>query len=169
MEQNHESSFWKSNMRVVPGRPSPKKDPKKYTASTSSSFENYQKSVSDAWNLSEDELTKEYCILTTEEQKLSLTSRRPPQCAPKVHLKIQLPVVHKASSSTSSNSPINYTTANSELPPQQSSSNRSQSVDTAQKQVLPTSIDHQVHTSNASNEKTGNVEYGYVCHKLKVL
>jgi hypothetical protein len=148
MEQSE--NFWKTNMRVVPGRASPKKDPKKLTASTSS-FEKYQKSVSDAWNLSEDELE-------TSEQKS--TARRPPQCAPKVHLKNQLPVVHKPTQ-TSHNISI---TANSEST-QQSSSSRSQSFDTVTAPKTSSDIQqNQVHTSNPSNDKTGtgnsSIEYG---------
>lgn len=68
MEHN-ENSFWKSNVKMVPGRPSPTKDfnrPTATKANSSTSFEKYQKSVSDAWNLSEDELTKEYCILSDD-------------------------------------------------------------------------------------------------------
>lgn len=56
---------------MVPGRPSPTKDFNRSTtvkanSNPSTSFEKYQKSVSDAWTLSEDELTKEYCILSDE-------------------------------------------------------------------------------------------------------
>jgi TBC1 domain family member 2 len=61
--ENQDNSFWRSNIKSVPGRPSPKKEIPKPGTSSSTSFERYQKSVSDAWTLSEDELTKEYCIL----------------------------------------------------------------------------------------------------------
>lgn len=67
MDNNHEgsSSFWKNNGRAVPGRPSPKKDHK--TANTKAgkghvgtSFQDYQQSVSDAWDLGDDE----FCIIS---------------------------------------------------------------------------------------------------------
>lgn len=171
MEQNHESSFWKSNMRAVPGRPSPKRDIKA-NKNNPSSFENYQQSVSDAWTLSEDELTKEYCILSPDESKL--TSRRMPSGAPKFHHKNQLPVVHKATSlsSSSTSSILVTTTANNNLPPQAAtSSSRSLSLDENNKpEITPpqppssssssSSVDHQ-HTSVATNEKPSN-EYGFV-------
>lgn len=64
--ENQDNSFWRSNTRSIPGRPSPKKDIPKIPAGSTTSFERYQKSVSDAWTLSEDELTKEYCILSDE-------------------------------------------------------------------------------------------------------
>lgn len=70
MENNHSenSSFWKNNVRSVPGRPSPKKDYKtgvpKPGKNQSGSFESYQNSVSDAWDLTDDEFTKEYCVLS---------------------------------------------------------------------------------------------------------
>lgn len=104
MDQNHENSFWKSTVRTVPGRPSPKKDLKVIkgkTTATTASFENYQQSVNDAWQLSDDELTKEYCILSDDPklnrrstQNASRTQRNPQQIA----------VVHKASSSSTSSS-----------------------------------------------------------------
>ncbi|XP_073999300.1 TBC1 domain family member 22 isoform X2 [Rhodnius prolixus] len=51
-------SFWKKNNKAVPGRPSPRKEVKLMTpvnAGTSSSFHDFQKSVSDAWDLGDDE------------------------------------------------------------------------------------------------------------------
>lgn len=68
MDSNHESSssFWRNNGRAVPGRPSPKKDQKAaaHTAKVGKgqlgSFQDYQQSVSDAWDLGDDE----FCIIT---------------------------------------------------------------------------------------------------------
>lgn len=105
MEQSNENSFWKSNVKMVPGRPSPTKDLNRSTtakaknnniSNSSTSFEKYQKSVSDAWTLSEDELTKEYCILTDETKP----PRRPNQNIAKTH-KNPIAVVHRHISSTS--------------------------------------------------------------------
>lgn len=69
--ENQDNSFWRSTTRSIPGRPSPKKDIPKVPTGSTTSFERYQKSVSDAWTLSEDELTKEYCILSDEQPKSS--------------------------------------------------------------------------------------------------
>lgn len=166
MDQNHENSFWKSNIRTVPGRPSPKKDHKsgKGGASTSS-FESYQKSVSDAWRLEEDELTKEYCILSSD-----IDSRLPPrrpQNAPKGHhTRNQLPVVHKASSTSSTvpTSSNNLTTANSSMPPphnnNDTNASRSLSLDGSKAENLSTSHDTKHKSAlNAVSEKS-NIEYG---------
>lgn len=93
MEQNHENSFWRSNVKMVPGRASPTSvKPKIAGNSSTSQFEKYQKSVSDAWTLSEDELTKEYCILS-DETKMSRRTRT---------YKNPIAVVHRQSSSSSS-------------------------------------------------------------------
>jgi hypothetical protein len=111
MDQNHESSFWKNNMRNVPGRPetrSPKRDHKKN--SSASNFEHYQASVSDAWTLSEDELTKEYCILS-DDPKVQSSSRRSTTRSHKNQP--QIAVVHRASSSNfPNNSNLTNETAN---------------------------------------------------------
>jgi hypothetical protein len=98
MEHSNDNSFWRSNVKMVPGRPSPTKDIGRSTTAknSSTSFEKYQKSVSDAWTLSEDELTKEYCILTDETKP----PRRPNQNIAKAH-KNSIAVVHRQSSSTS--------------------------------------------------------------------
>lgn len=102
--ENHENTFWKSNMKTVPGRPSPKRDfkplatrPKNPGASTSS-FEVYQESVSDAWALSDDELTKEYAILSPDSKILP---RRIQQRS--FNKNPQIPVVHKATTSPITN------------------------------------------------------------------
>lgn len=76
--ENQDNSFWRSNTRSVPGRPSPKREVPKPGSSSSTSFERYQKSVSDAWTLSEDELTKEYCILS-DEPKHARRAAKPPK------------------------------------------------------------------------------------------
>lgn len=121
MNTNHtENTFWKSNVKMVPGRPSPTRDFNRSTSATnktknisSNSFENYQRSVSDAWTLSEDELTKEYCILSDEPKNA------PRKSIPKAH-KTPIAVVHnsrQAASTSSANnvtiSATNSTTANS--------------------------------------------------------
>lgn len=107
MEQNHESSFWRSNMKMVPGRPSPTKDLNRSMtvvkaktnniSNPSTSFEKYQKSVSDAWTLSEDELTKEYCILSDDTKM----ARRATQNMARA-LKNPIAVVHRHQASSSS-------------------------------------------------------------------
>ena len=56
---NQENSFWKHSNKAVPGRPSPKKVVNKNPAAAGNSFQNYQASVKDAWELGDDE----YCIL----------------------------------------------------------------------------------------------------------
>jgi hypothetical protein len=98
MEHSSDNSFWRSNVKMVPGRPSPTKDINRSTTgkNSSTSFEKYQNSVSDAWTLSEDELTKEYCILTDETKP----PRRPNPNIAKAH-KNPIAVVHRQSSSTS--------------------------------------------------------------------
>lgn len=114
MEPNNENSFWRSNVKMVPGRPSPTKDFNRSTTAKaknnipSSSFESYQKSVSDAWTLSEDELTKEYCILSNEAK----ASRRLAQNLARAH-KNPIPVVHSSrhqAPSTSSSTLASITT-----------------------------------------------------------
>lgn len=66
MESNHENSFWKQNSRAVPGRPSPKKDTKLSGKSInkgpvgSTSFQDFQESVRDAWDMGDDE----FCIIS---------------------------------------------------------------------------------------------------------
>lgn len=59
---NDKASFWKKNSKTVPGRPSPKKNPKTAThaakgkpAGGSTSFHEFQASVSDVWDLGDDE------------------------------------------------------------------------------------------------------------------
>lgn len=88
---------------MVPGRPSPTKDLNRSTTgkakniTSSTSFEKYQKSVSDAWTLSEDELTKEYCILNDETKP----PRRPNPNSSRSH-KNPIAVVHRHHSGPSS-------------------------------------------------------------------
>lgn len=68
---SNDNSFWKQNRRAVPGRPSPKKleqppgvklidrsGAKGGVGSTS--FQDFQQSVSDAWDTGDDE----FCILS---------------------------------------------------------------------------------------------------------
>lgn len=154
---DHENSFWKSNMRAVPGRPSPKRELKagKGGASTSS-FENYQKSVSDAWNLSEDELTKEYCILSTDSG-----SKAPPR-RPKGHLynENQLPFVHKALSAVSSPIPTtsnNLKTATKSRSLQSNKHDRLFIIDANKVENSSKSIDQQAGCEKSVSQ---NIEYG---------
>lgn len=66
MDNNHETSFWKQNSRAVPGRPSPKKDVKLGGKQInkgpvgSTSFQDFQESVRDAWDMGDDE----FCIIS---------------------------------------------------------------------------------------------------------
>lgn len=114
MEPNNENSFWRSNIKMVPGRPSPTKDLNRSTTAkaknniSSSSFESYQKSVSDAWTLSEDELTKEYCILSDEAK----ASRRLAQNLARAH-KNPIAVVHSSRHQATSSSALANITTNS--------------------------------------------------------
>lgn len=112
--EHHENSFWKSNMKMVPGRPSPTKDFNRSTnvkgSSSTTTFEKYQKSVSDAWTLEPDELTKEYCILSDDTKM----ARRANQNIARAH-KNPIAVVHRhqASSSSSSSSALKEALTNS--------------------------------------------------------
>lgn len=110
---HHENSFWKSNMKMVPGRPSPTKDFNRSSNvkgnSSATTFEKYQKSVSDAWNLDPDELTKEYCILSDDTKM----ARRVNQNIARAH-KNPIAVVHRhQASSSSSSSAISVALTNS--------------------------------------------------------
>lgn len=60
MDSSRENSFWKQNGRLVPGRPSPKKDGKSRAPIGSTSFQEFQNSVRDAWDMGDDE----YCIVS---------------------------------------------------------------------------------------------------------
>lgn len=109
MEQN-ENSFWKSSVKMVPGRPSPTKDFNRSTTikgNSSTSFEKYQSSVSDAWTLSEDELTKEYCILSDDTK----FARRANQNIARA-LKNPIAVVHRHNSSSSTPTTSTVLTSN---------------------------------------------------------
>ncbi|XP_050314472.1 TBC1 domain family member 22B [Anthonomus grandis grandis] len=59
MEGDHDrASFWKKNIKNVPGRPSPKRETKnagKAKPQGSTSFQDFQASVSDAWAMDDDE------------------------------------------------------------------------------------------------------------------
>lgn len=101
--ENHDNSFWKSNTRSIPGRPSPKKDIPKATAGSTTSFERYQRSVSDAWTLSEDELTKEYCILSDEPKVATRRLMKPANLPIGVH-RHQTTLSSSSSSNVSTNS-----------------------------------------------------------------
>lgn len=111
MEPNE--SFWKSSVKMVPGRPSPTKDFNRSTTvkaksnnisnSSTNSFEKYQKSVSDAWTLSEDELTKEYCILSED-------TKPPRRLNPRAH-KNPIAVVHRHQNAASSSSGVTTNSA----------------------------------------------------------
>lgn len=56
--EDGKASFWKKNTRAVPGRPSPRKELKTNNSlnpTASSSFQDFQQSISDAWDLGDDE------------------------------------------------------------------------------------------------------------------
>lgn len=70
MDGNRENSFWKHNGRLVPGRPSPKKDGKPLNRNAkgpigSTSFQDFQNSVRDAWDIGDDE----FCIVSEMSSK----------------------------------------------------------------------------------------------------
>ncbi|KAJ9583384.1 hypothetical protein L9F63_022250, partial [Diploptera punctata] len=60
--QEAKASFWKKNTKAVPGRPSPKKDTRgnRQRNSSSTSFQDFQESVSDAWDIGDDE----FCVIS---------------------------------------------------------------------------------------------------------
>lgn len=67
MDNHHDNStsFWKTSSRAVPGRPSPKKDNIRHGAFRTgrghhSTFQDFQESVSDAWDMGDDE----FCIIS---------------------------------------------------------------------------------------------------------
>ncbi|PNF43903.1 TBC1 domain family member 22B [Cryptotermes secundus] len=62
VSEEAKASFWKKNIKAVPGRPSPKKDPRgnRQRNSSSTSFQDFQDSVSDAWDIGDDE----FCIIS---------------------------------------------------------------------------------------------------------
>ncbi|GLH07930.1 TBC1 domain family member whacked [Gryllus bimaculatus] len=62
-EHDGKASFWKKNSKAVPGRPSPKKDSRisrQRNTSCSTSFQDFQESVSDAWDIGDDE----FCVIS---------------------------------------------------------------------------------------------------------
>ncbi|XP_061393358.1 TBC1 domain family member 22B [Musca vetustissima] len=81
------NSFWKNSNRVVPGRPSPKRDTNSlssakvgggvggagHSGGMMATFRDYQNSVSDAWDTGDDE----FCIISnaTQQQQLLLDPR----------------------------------------------------------------------------------------------
>lgn len=77
MDSSRENSFWKHNGRLVPGRPSPKKDSAKMLPrsvsggaargpnGSTSSFQDFQNSVRDAWDIGDDE----FCIVSEMSSK----------------------------------------------------------------------------------------------------
>jgi hypothetical protein len=64
MNNPNVSSFWRNNGRTIPGRPTATSKPAKNqlgsASSAVSSFQDYQESVSDAWDMGDDE----YCIIS---------------------------------------------------------------------------------------------------------
>ncbi|KAJ8883058.1 hypothetical protein PR048_014897 [Dryococelus australis] len=63
-------SFWKKNVRAVPGRPSPTKDSKtsrQRGTGSSTSYQDFQESVSDAWDMGDDE----FCVVSDVSVKIS--------------------------------------------------------------------------------------------------
>ncbi|KAJ8950280.1 hypothetical protein NQ318_021135 [Aromia moschata] len=69
--ESDRASFWKKNIKTVPGRPSPKRDTKSTSKSKtpgSTSFQDFQASVSDAWDMDDDE----FCVISAlENTKIS--------------------------------------------------------------------------------------------------
>lgn len=68
---NENKGFWKKNSHNVPGRPSPKKSvfSSSSTSSqgnTSTSFQAFQASISDAWDIDDDE---EFCEINVNISK----------------------------------------------------------------------------------------------------
>lgn len=68
------NSFWKNSNRVVPGRPSPKRDTSTLSGKVAgaghsggmmATFRDYQNSVSDAWDTGDDE----FCIISNATQQ----------------------------------------------------------------------------------------------------
>lgn len=110
--EHHENSFWRSNVKMVPGRPSPTKELSRPSnikgSSSATTFEKYQKSVSDAWTLEPDELTKEYCILSDDTKM----ARRANQNIARAH-KNPIAVVHRHQASSSSSSALTAALTNS--------------------------------------------------------
>ncbi|CAB3387904.1 Hypothetical predicted protein [Cloeon dipterum] len=54
--KGNSDSFWKKNLKNVPGRPSPKKEvSKQKSGSGSTSYQDFQESVNDAWAVDEDD------------------------------------------------------------------------------------------------------------------
>ncbi|CAH1153269.1 unnamed protein product [Phaedon cochleariae] len=66
---NERSSFWKKNVKPVAGRPSPRREGNNVKkAPGSTSFQDFQASVSDAWDMEDDE----FCIISgLENTKIS--------------------------------------------------------------------------------------------------
>lgn len=60
--ESSENSFWKSSSRIVPGRPrnNPNAPTIKAANKPTTSFQNFQESVSDAWDISMDDLIPTY-------------------------------------------------------------------------------------------------------------
>lgn len=61
--ENDKTSFWKKNNKAIPGRPSPKKELRSSNRSKptgSTSFQEFQASVSDAWAVDDDE----FCMIS---------------------------------------------------------------------------------------------------------
>jgi len=58
-DANLKNSFWKKNIRNLPGRASPKKENKVLSSSASTSFDDFQESINDAWEIeAEDEILR---------------------------------------------------------------------------------------------------------------
>lgn len=80
MDNNHENSFWKQSNRAVPGRPSPKKVDYKLTGRNgrgpmgSTSFQDFQESVRDAWDMGDDE----FCKISSNSGKLFFSFQNKP-------------------------------------------------------------------------------------------
>lgn len=112
----------------------------------------------DAWQLSEDELTKEYCILTDDSkaprrsttQNLSRIHKNPQQIA----------VVHKASSTSSNNSTNVPITATNDANHHDLHNNDHMNDNKKPSKALTPPIEHHESASKAANNKNTAIEYG---------
>ncbi|XP_055371600.1 TBC1 domain family member 22B [Condylostylus longicornis] len=101
---NHEnSSFWKTGTKNVPGRPSPKTTSIKSTKnSVGTSFQDYQLSVSDAWDTGDDE----FCIISgIADTKIS--KRVSQTTAMNVIETHRSNILHKSKENTTATAPVN--------------------------------------------------------------
>ena len=153
---HNENSFWKSNVKMVPGRPSPTKDFNRSSTvkpNSSTSFEKYQKSVSDAWTLSEDELTKEYCILSEDSKNVRRTNQNIARA-----LKNPIAVVHRHLGSSSSPTSSSALTSNITISATTSTANKNLETTYEEDEDGKEEVKHKPQQRKVSSEKS--YEYG---------